>query len=83
MSFWFLCTECVTGVSMYYLPTLRVAFSLIWLFAPERSSGKRWSIVMSETLRRRFRGKLRTPSEVFFSCCLTWTTGTQIKLFER
>lgn len=42
--------------------TLRVAFSLIWLLAPERSSGKRWSMLMLEVLRRRLSGRLRTPS---------------------
>lgn len=66
-----------------YVPTLRVAFSLIWLFAPERSSRKRWSRAMLEVLRRRVRGKLRMPRTFFFSCSLTWTTRAQIKPFKQ
>lgn len=57
--------------------TLRVAFSLTWLLAPERSSRKRWSMLMLEVLRRRLSGRLSTPSCVFFSCSLTCSEKKQ------
>lgn len=56
--------------------TLRVAFSLIWLFAPERSSRKRWSRAILEMLRRRLSGKFIVPRSVFFSCSLIWARRT-------
>lgn len=52
--------------------TLRTAFILMWLLAPERSSWKRWSRVMSDTLSSRTNGRVSLPRDDFFSCSFTW-----------